>query len=226
MGGLNRLLSRIPFLTIAVLYCGWLAYGYYDWLNSPTSELATKKTQLTQSKQLNEKVKAKLKEADEFYKGYDIQRARVRQLYTQLESAKGMLNADIDVANFLRMISLEAKKLGIVIKKMKPDAETKKEFYTEVPFSVDLTGAFVQMLVLFDRIARFQQIVRVDTFGMKPSGSNVTKYVELAGSVRLLTYKYQGTDADEVLKKQEMVESTPGSAQTQAPATTPTGGDK
>ena len=218
MGGINRLLSRIPLLTIAVLYCGWQAYGYYEWLNSPTSELGAKRTQLVQSKQTNDKLKAKLKEADEFYKGYDIQRARVRQLYTQLESAKGMLNADIDVANFLRMLSLEAKKLGIVIKRMKPDAEVKREFYTEVPFSVELNGAFVQMLVFFDRIARFQQIVRVDTFGMKPSNSNVTKYVELSGNARLLTYKYQGTDADEVLKKQEMVETTPGSTPAPAPA--------
>lgn len=47
-------------------------------------------------------------------------------------------------------------------------------------------------------------MIRVSDFKMKPIGSNTTKYVELDGSVRLTSFKYQGNHADTVIDKAEM----------------------
>lgn len=204
MDNIQKLIARVPVIILAALYCGWLAYDYYDWLNSPTSELGVKKASVVTAKADLEQQKKKLAAGEDFFKNLDSIRNRIRTLSAQLDATKTSLSADIDIANFVRMITLEVKKLGIVMKGIKPQSEAKREFYTEVPFKIDLSGAYVQLLVLFDRIAKFQQIIRISDFAMKPSGNIFTKYVELEGSVTLVTYRYIGSAADEVLKKDTM----------------------
>ena len=83
-------------------------------------------------------------------------------------------------------------------------ADVKKEYYVETPFQLMFKGAYVQMMVFFDRVAKFQQLIRVSDFAVKPTSNVFTKYVELDGSVKLVTYKYLGTHADDVLNKDEM----------------------
>lgn len=206
MEAVNKILGRIPIYLIAVLYCGYLGFDFYSWINDANSELAQKKASLIQSKQALEANKKKVKTLEDFEKTLELTKAEVRQLMAQLENAKSSLNTDVDVAGFIDMVSLEAKKLGLVIKKIKPEAEVRKEYYSEVPFTIDFRGAFVQSLVFFDRISRLRQIVRVAAFDMKPSGSNSTKYVELSGSFKLQTFKYLGTKADEIAKQQQIQE--------------------
>jgi Tfp pilus assembly protein PilO len=204
MDALNKTLSRLPIIPLAVLYIGWLVFSYYSWLNAPDSELGLKRGAITSSRSELENTKKKLAEGEEFFKNLDAIRVRIRQLTTQLDSSKAVLSADIDIANFVRMVTLESKKLGITIKSITPLAEQKQDFYTEVPFNVSLTGAYVQVLVFFDRIAKLQQVIRVSDFDLKPTGNTYTKYVELGGSVKLNAYKYLGTHADEIIHKAEM----------------------
>ncbi|MBI2606566.1 MAG: type 4a pilus biogenesis protein PilO [Deltaproteobacteria bacterium] len=203
MQALNQLFKRFSALILvgAVGYCGWLVYDYYDWQSSATSELGRKKSLLAQAKENVKKLKEKVKAAEEFYKNLDVIRARIRQLSLQLEGAKGMLSAEVDVASFIRVMNLEAKKLGITIKKIRPETEVKKDYYIEVPFSMDVRGAYVQLVVFFDRIARLQQIMKVETFNLRPTGTAYTKFVELESGIRLTSYKYLGTTADDIGKK-------------------------
>lgn len=204
MEALNKALGKLPIMPVIVLYCGWLGYSYYSWLNSPDSELGMRKTGIESSRRQVELVKKKLATGEEFFKNLDAVRARIRQLTAQLDNSKTTLSADIDIANFVRMLTLEAKKLGITIKSITPQGEVKKEYYTEVPFNVTLKGAYVQVLVFFDRIARLQQVIKVGDFDLKPTGNAYTKYVELSGTAKIISYKYLGTHADEIINKAEM----------------------
>lgn len=204
MEGLNKILSRLPILPLIALYCGWLAYSYHDWLNAPESDLGLKKISVQNAKRELEVTKKKLAQGEEFFKNLDAIRTRIRQLTAQLDSTKTVLSADIDIANFVRMVTLEAKKLGITIKSISPGIDVKREYYIEVPFNVSLKGAYIQILVFFDRIARFQQVVKVGDFDLHPSGNAFTKYVELQGTTRIVAYKYLGTHVDTVLDKAEM----------------------
>lgn len=204
MPALEKILSKIPVLPVVGIICAYLAYDYYDWLNSPSSELGQKKAALKQSKQTLETAKKKLVSAEEFFRQLDNQRLRIRQLTSQLENTKATLSTEVDVANFVKMVNLEAKKLRLTIKGIRPESQRKKEYYIEVPFTVQVKGAYVQVMMFFDRISKLQQVIRISDFGMKPSGSPYTKYVELEGGAQLVTYKYLGTHADEVVNKPEM----------------------
>lgn len=206
MENFKNTLNRLPILLLACAYCGWLAYDYYDWLNSPTSELGAKKTALATAKTDLATLDKKLAVGEEFFRNLDDIRTRIRALSGQLDSTKALIGADIDVGAFVRIITLEAQKLGIIVKSFKPasPAEVTKENYVEVPYTVTLRGAYVQMLVFFDRIAKLQQIVRISGFGMKPTGNIYAKYVELEGTVKLVAYRYVGNAVDEILKKDSM----------------------
>lgn len=207
MEGFNKALAKFPIVPLIIAYLGWIGYSYNDWLNSPESELGLKKQSIEVVKGDLEAAKKKLETGEEFFKNLDAIRVRIRQLTGQLDDTKAILSTDIDIANFVRMITLEAKKLGISIKSITPMSEVKKEYYTEVPFNVSLQGAYLQVLVFYDRIARLQQVIRVSDFGLTPTGNTYTKYVELAGNVRINGYKYLGTQADEVIHKAEMKNS-------------------
>lgn len=204
MEALNRLLAKFPIIPLIVLVCGWLGYSHNEWMTSPDSDLGLKRGSVDSAKKELEVAQKKLATGEEFFKNLDAIRSRIRQLTAQLDSTKTVLSADVDIANFVRMITLEAKKLGITIKSITPGTDVKKDYYTEVPFNVQLKGAYVQILVFFDRIARFQQVVKIGDFELKPSGNTFTKYVELQGSVKVVAYKYLGTSADEVIHKAEM----------------------
>ena len=204
MNGLTAQLQKIPIMLIAILYCGYLAYDCYDWLNSPASELGVKKAAIVQANSDLQALKKKLAQGEEFFRNLDALRARIRQLTAQLESLKSSISSDIDIAGFIRMLHLEAKRLGLSLKEIKPEAEKKKDYYIETPFKVLVRGAYVQVLVFFDRIAKLQQLIRVSDFELKPLSNVFTKYVELESTSKLITYKYLGTQADDVVKKDEM----------------------
>ncbi len=198
------LLSRIPFIFLAMLACGYFAYDYYDFINSNDSLLGAKKSQLAASKVSLEASRKKLATAEEFFKNLDAIRTRIRSLSQQLDNSKASLSGDIDLANFIRMVTLEAKKVGLTIKGIKPEAEVKKEYYVEVPFNLQIKGAYVQVLVFFDRIIRLQQLVRISGFSLKPVGNTYAKFVDLEGEGNLHTYKYLGSGADDVTKQDWM----------------------
>lgn len=210
MKQLNDILAKIPVIVLAMLYLGYMGWDYYDFLNSPESELGAKKAQLAAMKTQLEVQQKKLVSAQDFFKNLDSIRNRIRTLSQQLENTKASLNAEIDLANFIRMITLEAKKVGLTIQSIRPEPDVKKEYYIEVPFAIQLKGAYVQTLVFFDRIVRLQQLVRVAGFDFRPVGNAYAKYVELEGNGRLVTFKYLGSAADEVVTQEWMKNNEEG----------------
>lgn len=200
----NEVLSRIPFTIIALLVIGWFSYNYYDFLNSNESELGAKKAQLATAKSQLEASKKRLLNGEAFFKGLESTRTRIVSLSQHLDSQKATITGEVDLANFIRMITLEAKKVGLNIRGIKPETEIKREYFAEIPFNISMKGAYVQTLVFFDRITRLQQLVRVSGFSFKPVGNTLSKFVELEGDGTIVTYRYLASSADEVTKQDWM----------------------
>jgi len=66
-----------------------------------------------------------------------------------------------EVDNFMRMVSGEARKAGVEIRRYTAKPYATKEFYTEVPFEVELDGPYYSMLGFFDRLGKVERIVNV-----------------------------------------------------------------
>ena len=89
-----------------------------------------------------------------------------------------------EVDNFMRMVSGEARKAGIEIRRYTAKAVSAKDFYTEVPFEVELDGPYYSMLGFFDRVSKLERIVNVNNLLLastrKPSDAKAKKTYQYA----------------------------------------------
>lgn len=90
----------------------------------------------------------------------DIER-QLASLKQQLEIEKRIVPDEKEVDNFMRMVSGEARKAGVEIRRYTARPYATRDFYTEVPFEVELDGPYYSMLGFFDRVGKLERIVNV-----------------------------------------------------------------
>jgi len=170
---------------------------YYTIFKSQREENATAQTSL----------QAKMREnADlEAYrpKLADIER-QLASLKQQLEIERRIVPDEKEVDNFMRMVSGEARKAGIEIRRYTARPVSAKEFYTEVPFEVELDGPYYSMLGFFDRVSKLERIVNVNGLVVastrKPADAKTKKTYQYAANETVvatcLTTTYFSHDLD------------------------------
>ena len=122
------------------------------------------KSQRDQNAAAQIKLQAKLRENAELEayrpKLADIER-QLASLKQQLEIERRIVPDEKEVDNFMRMVSGEARKAGVEIRRYTSRPYVAKEFYTEVPFEVEFDGPYYSMLGFFDRLGKVERIVNV-----------------------------------------------------------------
>ena len=112
-----------------------------------------------------QKLQAKMRENAELEayrpKLADIER-QLANLKQQLDIERKIVPDDKEVDNFIRMVSGEARKAGIEIRRYTARPMSTKEYYTEVPFEVELDGPYYSMVGFFDRVGKLERIVNVN----------------------------------------------------------------
>jgi type IV pilus assembly protein PilO len=138
------------------------------------------KSQREQNAAAQIKLQAKLRENAELEayrpKLADIDR-QLASLKQQLEIERKIVPDEKEVDNFMRMVSGEARKAGVEVRRYTSHPYVAKEFYTEVPFEVEFDGPFYSMLGFFDRLGKVERIVNVSNLLVastrKPSDAKV-----------------------------------------------------
>jgi type IV pilus assembly protein PilO len=149
-------LSGVKLLGVLVL-AGVVGTGalYYTVFKSQREENATAQTTLQAKMRENAELEAyKPKLAD-------IER-QLASLKQQLEIERRIVPDEKEVDNFMRMVGGEARKAGIEIRRYTSKPVSTKDFYTEVPFEVELDGPYYSMLGFFDRVNKLERIVNVN----------------------------------------------------------------
>jgi len=90
----------------------------------------------------------------------DIER-QLASLKQQLEIERHIVPDEKEVDNFMKMLDAEALKAGIELRRYTARPTANKEFYTEVPFEVELDGPYYSTLNFFDRVSKLERIVNV-----------------------------------------------------------------
>ncbi len=86
---------------------------------------------------------------------------QVASLKQQLEIESHIVPNEKEVDGFMKMLDAEAMKAGIEVRRYTAKPVAAKEFYTEVPFEVELDGPYYSMLNFFDRVGKLERIVNV-----------------------------------------------------------------
>jgi type IV pilus assembly protein PilO len=90
----------------------------------------------------------------------DIER-QLASLKQQLEIERHIVPDEKEVDNFMKMLDAEAMKAGVELRRYTSRPTSNKEFYTEVPFEVELDGPYYSTLNFFDRVSKLERIVNV-----------------------------------------------------------------
>jgi type IV pilus assembly protein PilO len=109
---------------------------------------------------------------------------QLASLKQQLEIERRIVPDEKEVDGFIRMLDAEASKAGIEIRRYTAQPTAQKEFYTEVPFEMELDGPYYSMLNFFDRVGKLERIVNVSSLLVsttrKPSDAKAKKTYQYA----------------------------------------------
>ena len=90
----------------------------------------------------------------------DIER-QLASLKQQLEIERRIVPDEKEVDGFMKMMDAEAMKAGVEVRRYTAKPTSAKEFYTELPFEMELDGPYYSMLSFFDRVGKLERIVNV-----------------------------------------------------------------
>jgi len=86
---------------------------------------------------------------------------QLASLKQQLEIERKIVPDEKEVPGFMKMMNAEAMKSGIELRRYTSKPTSAKDFYTEVPFEVELDGPYYSMVNFFDRVGKLERIVNV-----------------------------------------------------------------
>jgi len=86
---------------------------------------------------------------------------QLASLKQQLEIERRIVPDDKEVDNFMRMMDSEAMKSGVELRRYTAKGVNSKDFYSELPFEMELDGPYYSMLNFFDRVGKLERIINV-----------------------------------------------------------------
>jgi type IV pilus assembly protein PilO len=90
----------------------------------------------------------------------DIER-QLANLKQQLEIERRIVPDEKQVDTFIETLDGEATKAGVELRRYTAQPTSAKEYYTEVPFAMELDGPYYSMLNFFDRVGKLERIVNI-----------------------------------------------------------------
>src|SRR6202140_1290893 len=113
-------------------------------------------------------------------KDMELQLANLKQ---QLEIERRIVPDEKQVDTFIEIMDGEAQKAGVELRRYAAKPVVAKEYYTEVPFDLELDGPYYSMLNFFDRVGKLERIVNV-------SGLMVSTTTHASDAKVKHTYRY------------------------------------
>lgn len=144
------------------------------------------KTQSDKNDVAQKALQAKVRENNELEsyrpKLNEIER-QLANLKQQLEIERRIVPDEPQVDAFIQDIDSEAQKAGVEVRRYTAKPVSAKEYYSEIPFDVDLDGPYYSMLNFFDRVGKQERIVNI-------SGLMVASTKKAADAKVKHTYNY------------------------------------
>ncbi len=109
-------------------------------------------------------LEAKVRENNEL----ESYRPKLKQMEQQLAELKQQLDIEQRIVpdekavdEFITMMDAEAVKAGVELRRYKALDVKQQQYYSEVPFQIDLDGPYYSMLNYFDRVSKLERIVNI-----------------------------------------------------------------
>ena len=92
---------------------------------------------------------------------------QIASLKQQMEFQKKIVPDEKEADKFIILLQDTASSAGIAFRKLEAKSPSTKEYYTEVPYAIELDGPYYGVLNFFDKLATQTRIVNVEGLSMK-----------------------------------------------------------
>lgn|SRR5262245_3762613 len=97
-------------------------------------------------------------------------------LEQQIEREKKVVPDDKDADQFIRILHDTAATAGIEIRRYTAMPIVNHEFYSDVPFSIDIDGPYYSVMSFFQKVSELERIVNIDSLQMaNPKNTTAAK---------------------------------------------------
>jgi type IV pilus assembly protein PilO len=97
-----------------------------------------------------------------------------------------------EIPSLLTAISRAGRDVGLEFLLFQPGAEVPKEFYAEIPVSINVVGPYQNIALFFDKVARLFRVVNINDIAMGSKGSTR----DLNTTCTAITYRFIETVHD------------------------------
>ena len=190
-------ISKLRMIHRILIFAGTvvLIVGLYSWLVyiPKTGEIKTIKSEL-----------------DRLEKNIRIARVRaknLKRLEADLAKAQGDLNVAIkllpttsEIPSLLKNITKLGNDSNLEFLLFSPEKQISKEFYVEIPVSIEVLGSYHNVAIFFDKVGKLDRIVNVVDVNMIPIKDLSTT---LKTSCKATTYRFKEGKTESVPKKKK-----------------------
>jgi type IV pilus assembly protein PilO len=142
-----------------MLLCGGLFY-YFVYI--PKDE---------EIKALEEELQAlqiELQKAEAYAARYDEFKEELRQVELELKEALKKLPEGREIPNLLDQVNESVIDAGLTIEKFQPTGQIAKDFYSEVPVNIQMSGGYHNLATFADVISKMERIVTLRNIVLRP----------------------------------------------------------
>ena len=114
-------------------------------------------------------------------KQIDQQLAELKQ---QLEIEQRIVPDEKQIDGFMTMMDGEAQRAGVELRRYLAKDAHSQQYYTEVPFDIELDGPYYSTLNFFDRVSKLERIINISSLMVSttknPAGAKVKRTYQYA----------------------------------------------
>jgi len=112
--------------------------------------------------------------------------AKMLEAEAQFKIAMRALPEKEEIPSLLTSVSKSGQEVGLEFLLFEPKAETKREFYAEIPVAMNVRGDYHNLATFFDKVARLSRIVNINNITIN-RGKDIK---DLSTSCTAVTYKF------------------------------------
>ncbi len=114
--------------------------------------------------------------------------AQIESLKQQMEIQKKIVPDEKEADKFIHLMQDTAAGAGVEVRRYTSKAAQTREFYTEVPFEMEVDGPYYSMLNFFEKTGKLERIVNVNGLSMSSlrTGKNVNGKYDYAPNESVL----------------------------------------
>lgn len=138
-------------------------------------------------------VQAQLEKAKKNARELNDWRNKMKEKQVQYKTVMRALPEKGEIPSLLAGVSQAGKDSGLEFLLFKPEKETAKGFYAEIPVDISVSGSYHQVAVFFDKVANLPRIVNIRDVTMVPGKEKDTGKIVLSTKCQAVTYKFIDT---------------------------------